>query len=170
MCLRCALGLQILPCASQHRGPVNINGNGNQRRLLPAPGAGRANKWGQGLLHAASQLSACCLQPAVLSLALDKASQAWFHTASPHSCCLPTANSAGSSQNPVLAFCRGEEGADPSPSLALGRAGMGVTTLSSSSAEILLFGRLQQWLHRAASSHYQTVINTNKRDELATVG
>ena len=64
--LLCTLGLQILPCASQYHGPVNINGNGNRRRLLPAPGAGRADEWGRGLLHTASQLSACFLQSSLL--------------------------------------------------------------------------------------------------------
>lgn len=35
-----------VPCASRHRGTVNSNGNGNRRRLIPAPGAGRAGEGG----------------------------------------------------------------------------------------------------------------------------
>lgn len=66
MRLLLAPGFQILPCASQRHGPVNINGNGNWRRLLPAPGAGRADEWGRALLRGASQLSARCLQPPAL--------------------------------------------------------------------------------------------------------
>lgn len=165
-CLLCAPGLQILSCTVQHRSAVNINGNSNRRRLVPAPGAVRDTEWGQGLLHVALQLSVRCLQPPVLSPVLEKAPQAWLHR---HPSLTLHPYSKLSSQNPALAFCRGEAFADLSPSLALGRAGAGGAVLSFFS-EIILCGPLQQWLRTAAPSHCQTVMNTNKRDEPATVG
>lgn len=157
MHLLLAPGFQILPCASQHSSAVNINGNGNRRRLLPAPGAGRADEWGRGLLHGASQLSAHCLQPPDLSPVLDKAPQAQLHTASPRSRCLPTANSALK----ILCWLSAEEkpAQTQAPYLPWQQWMWGGTTLPSST-EILFCRPLQQRLCMAAPSHYQAVINT----------
>lgn len=150
LCLLCSPGLRAVPCASQHRGAVNINGNGNRRRLLPAPGAGRADERGV-------RTTARCLEPKFC----------WLLPPAPSALCW-TGHPGLSLAQPVLIHTafpqqihRGALKIPCSPSLALGRAGTEGTVLSFS-PEILLCGAPQRWLCTAAPSHCQAAINTNK--------